>query len=43
MNKIGFLNENQAGNLEEFKKNFDVIILDDGSMDFVLDFCREIN
>jgi 5'-nucleotidase len=40
--KIGFLNENQEGNLEEFKKNFDVVILDDGSMDFVLDLCKEI-
>ena len=40
--RIGFLNENVEGNLEKFQKNFDVIICNDGPMDFVLDLCREI-
>lgn len=40
--RIGFLNENAEGNLEKFQKNFDVIVLNDGPMDFVLDLCREI-
>lgn len=37
MIKIGFLNEisENGGSLELFKKNFDVIILNDGPMDFV--------
>ena len=45
--KIGFFNEGLAVDgdvhFEEFKKKFDVIITNDGSMDFVLDFCKEIN
>lgn len=45
--KIGFFNENPSSSgdvdLEAFKKKFDVIILNDGSMDFVLDLCKEIN
>jgi cytosolic 5'-nucleotidase 3 len=40
--KIGFLNENIEENLENFKKVFDVIILNDGSMKFMVDFLKEI-
>jgi cytosolic 5'-nucleotidase 3 len=35
--KIGFLNENSKGELAEFKKNYDIIILNDGTMDYVLE------
>jgi len=40
--KIGFLNENIEENLEYYKLNFDVIILNDFSMDFVNKLLREI-
>jgi len=40
--KIGFLNENVEENLPEFKKNFDVIILNDGEMDFVNQISKQI-
>jgi hypothetical protein len=40
--KIGFLNENVEENLPEVKKNFDVIILNDGNMDFVNNLLKEI-
>ena len=40
--KIGFLNERVEEQLEDFKKNFDVVILNDGSMKFVLDLIKEI-
>lgn len=44
--KIGFLNEQISASgdvdLEAFKKNFDVIICNDGPMDFVLNLCQEI-
>lgn len=40
--KIGFLNENIEENLESFKKVFDVIILNDGSMKFIIDFLKRI-
>jgi len=33
--KIGFLNEHEDKLLEKFKENYDVVILNDGSMDFV--------
>jgi 5'-nucleotidase len=33
--KIGFLNDEEENSLEEFKNNFDVIILNDSDMDFV--------
>ncbi|MBU1160659.1 MAG: hypothetical protein V1768_03095 [Patescibacteria group bacterium] len=41
--KIGFLNENVKENLEEYKKNYDVVILNDGSMEYVNDLLNEIN
>ncbi|MCX6746431.1 MAG: haloacid dehalogenase-like hydrolase [Candidatus Parcubacteria bacterium] len=40
--KVGFLNENVDENLPEFKKNFDVIILNDGDMEFVNNILRKI-
>ncbi|MDD5738836.1 MAG: hypothetical protein PHY72_02850 [Candidatus Pacebacteria bacterium] len=40
--KIGFLNEKVEENLGAYKKYFDAIILNDGSMDFVNKFLREI-
>ncbi len=40
--KIGFLNEKVKENLNEFKKNFDVIILNDGSMSYVNKLVGEI-
>ncbi len=41
--KIGFLNENPpAGGLEEYRKNFDVILTGDASMDFVNEFVKSI-
>jgi len=33
--KIGFLNDNVDSNLEEYKKNYDIILLGDPSMDYV--------
>jgi len=33
--KIGFLNENIEKSLEEYKKNYDVVILNDGDFGFV--------
>ena len=45
--KIGFLNEyrSASGDIdsEAFKKNFDVVICNDGPMDFVVDLCQEIH
>ena len=40
--KIGFLNENLEENLPEFKKKFEVIILNDGDIDFVNKLFKEI-
>ena len=40
--KIGFLNENVENNLEEFKKNFDIIILNDGDFDYVNNLISEL-
>jgi cytosolic 5'-nucleotidase 3 len=40
--KIGFLNENQKNLLEKFKDNFDVIVLNDGPMDFIKNLVKEI-
>lgn len=40
--KIGFLNENIEENLEDYKKNFDVIILNDYSAQFILEFLKEV-
>jgi len=40
--KIGFLNENIEENLEHYKEAFDVVILNDGSMDFVNNLIGDI-
>jgi len=40
--KIGFLNENIEENLEEYKKIYDVLILNDSSMDYVNVLLRDL-
>ncbi|MDO8524113.1 MAG: hypothetical protein Q7R99_00610 [bacterium] len=40
--KIGFLNENIEENLGVYKKNFDAIITNDGSMKFINELLKEI-
>ncbi len=40
--KIGFLCFNEAASLEAYKQSFDVVVLDDGPMDPVLDILKEI-
>lgn len=41
--KIGFLNQYNEKNLEEYKNNFDVVITKDGSMDYVNRLLNELN
>ena len=40
--KIGFLNENIEENLEQYKDNYDIVILNDSSMDHVNDVLKEL-
>jgi 7-methylguanosine nucleotidase len=40
--KIGFLNEETENNLEAYKRAFDVLILNDASVDFINDFLKEL-
>ena len=40
--KIGFLNESIRENLKSYKEDYDVVILNDGSMDYVNKLMREI-
>jgi len=40
--KIGFLNENTEESLEYYKQNYDVVILNDSSMDYVNDLLKEM-
>ncbi len=40
--KIGFLNENKDKKLDLYLKDFDVVITDDGSMDYVNELIKEI-
>lgn len=40
--KVGFLNENVEKNLEEYKKYFDILILNDGEMNFVNQLLTEL-
>jgi len=40
--KIGFLNENIEENLEHYKRNFDVVILNDSSMDYINNLLTEV-
>lgn len=40
--KIGFLNENIKENLDQYKKNYDVLILNDSPMGYVNELLKEI-
>ena len=40
--KIGFLNENVKENVEYYKRNYDAIILNDSSMDFINKLLKKI-
>jgi cytosolic 5'-nucleotidase 3 len=40
--KIGFLNFNIKNDLEKYKKNYDIVILNDGSMEFVYELLKKI-
>jgi 5'-nucleotidase len=40
--KIGFLTENVEENLEPFKQEFDIIILNDGNMDYINNLIKQI-
>jgi 5'-nucleotidase len=40
--KIGFLNEEINNNLKDYKKNFDILILNDSKMDYVTSLIKEI-
>ena len=40
--KIGFLNENIEENLEQYKRNFDVVILNDSSLNYINGLLKEI-
>jgi len=40
--KIGFLNENTEENLEHYKHNFDIVILNDYTMDYINVLLREL-
>jgi 5'-nucleotidase len=41
--KIGFLNEKIEESLNEYKRNFDVVITNDSDMKYVNDFIKQIN
>ncbi len=40
--KIGFLNEKIDESLEEYKRNYDIVILNDSSMDYINQLLKEI-
>ena len=40
--KVGFLNENIEENLEKYKESFDIVILNDGSMEYINGLLKEI-
>ena len=40
--KIGFLNSNVEENLEKYKEIFDVVIINDGDMDFINNLLKEL-
>ena len=40
--KVGFLNDKVEENLEKYKENFDVILADDGSFDYVNNLVKEM-
>ena len=41
--KIGYLNENKEELLDDYKKAFDVIVLNDGTMDYPNSLLKELN
>ncbi|MDA3840546.1 MAG: hypothetical protein PF572_05625 [Patescibacteria group bacterium] len=41
--KIGFLNEEVDENIDNYKRAFDVVILNDGKMDFVNEFIKDLS
>lgn len=41
--KIGFLHEKQDENLEYYKNNYDVVLLEDNSIEFINNFLKEIS
>jgi len=40
--KVGFLNEEIKKNLEAYRQNFDVLILNDGDMNYVNNLLKEM-
>jgi cytosolic 5'-nucleotidase 3 len=40
--RVGFLNESVDAKLENYKKLFDVVITNDGPMDWVLDLINQV-
>ncbi len=40
--KIGFLNENIEENIEHYKQNYDVVILNDSTMDYINELLKEL-
>jgi 5'-nucleotidase len=40
--KIGFLNESSKGELANFKNNYDIVVLNDGSMDSIVESFKEV-
>jgi 5'-nucleotidase len=40
--KIGYLNEEVEGNLEEYKKNFDAVLLGDSDMNYINNLLKEM-
>jgi 5'-nucleotidase len=40
--KVGFLNENPENNIEIYKKAYDILILDDGSLEYINEFLGKI-
>jgi cytosolic 5'-nucleotidase 3 len=41
--KIGFLNDHAAENLEAYKQNFDVVLLNDTNMDYINELLKRIS
>ena len=41
--KVGFLNEEVEKDLMEYKKNFDIVITNDGTFEFINDFVKKLS
>jgi hypothetical protein len=41
--KIGFLNAGQESSLEQYAKEFDVVLLKDNSFDYVIDLLAKLS